>query len=748
MTGTPDEIDLESVRDWLKRDVATGIEDLRESEIEAPHTQEWYRGVLAWFAKYYIDDAPESLSFADGPGDGGIDVALITESDDQTHVEIFQFSVPKLESIAAGRVSTGKAKFADDVRKVHNTIVGHSKKLRRLNATAQEVMRQINRARELSRESDGSERPIMFEIRSLTLRQAHPDAVREMEELAKEANEEWSSPGETWIVHPVRDVKSLYAHYQRKRGKDESPSELRIGISGNMSADHAERGPYLCFIKAIDLVREYQKWGAGLLDANLRYSLGKTEVNKVLENELSRVSSIKWFHEKNNGIVIVCNQCSARKGKVRLVAPQVVNGGQTIHSIAKVIEELEETPLDKRTKNQKELLDEINKNLKLSARIVTISGGTPTRPDEIAIASNTQNKLSERTMMSPSLDMRDLRLSLAALESPWFVVTKDGEWAAISKNTRLFQSKTGNRRPKEFRRHRRDCRIENTELGIALLAFMGFVEEAKPSRVFKRRYFAALFGSMPKESAWDVLSTRRLEWKGDAFIDAFADGQAPASLWLVSYFVWLFWKSNTYPESKQFLIAYEEEGKRNSVFLEKYKKTSGWDVTDGAKADLLKRNDCCYWVEQVAKSAYLVLTYQSMRVLNRCFGKLDDETCRRILDLPQFKELYEGRLIGTLGDFRNGSLSDGPLTAIGRVLHYSCEMLWQANETRIRQMASRQQVLLQEDWIARLSQQVDIVCDKVTIPSFRHASGLEGPDDSTLEVSSIQDVIGSLVATV
>jgi hypothetical protein len=738
MATSAEEIQKDDVKAWLSRDVATEIEELRSTEIPAAHAKDSYRGILAWFAKYYIDDDPELLTYPDGPNDGGIDVASISTTEHETHVDIYQLSAPDLENIADGRLTATRAKFADDIRQLYNTVHGKARKLRDLNPTAQEVLRQINRARDLAREGESQ---LTVEVHPLSLRLAHPEARREVEGLIQEANDAWSEERVRWILHPINDAYDLYRKYLKKRPKDQSPDELRLTLRGPLAADNPERGPFLCFFRAIDLVEAYRRWGPGLLDANLRYSLGKTEVNRLIENELTHVSSVKWFHEKNNGIVFICNSCQESKGFVRLTSPQIVNGGQTVHTLTKVFEDLEAMPLEQRSEEQKRLLTEISANLRLSARIVTVSGGAASKPEDIAIASNTQNKLSERTMKSPSLEMRDLRLSLAAGEKPWFVETKDGEWPALVRQPRMFQSKTGNKRQQDFRRHNRTCRIENTDLAVASLAFYGFVAEAKQSRVFKPSYFPAVFSTRPKDSGWRRITEKRFEWKGKEFGEVFEDVPASASLWLVTYFVWLFWKTWTYPESRQLLIAYEEAGHHDPEFASRYQRSSGWEVPEEARDKLLEKSDSCYWTEQVAKSAYLVLCYQTMRLLVRCYGNLDEETCMRLLSLRQFSDLYDGGLIGSVGDFRSGSLKDGPLTTIGRVLHYASELLWQRYETRIRQMASRQQVLLQEDWVARLSEQVDEVCTRIVHPPFRHASKIDGPADAGLEIGTFCDLL-------
>lgn len=56
--------------------------------------------------------------------------------------------------------------------------------------------------------------------------------------------------------------------------------------------------------------------------------------------------------------------------------------------------------------------------------------------EDIAIFSNTQNKRYKRTMKSPSLAMRDLRLGLAASSQSYFVETKDSEWQCAAATPR------------------------------------------------------------------------------------------------------------------------------------------------------------------------------------------------------------------------------------------------------------------------------------------------------------------------
>jgi hypothetical protein len=53
-------------------------------------------------------------------------------------------------------------------------------------------------------------------------------------------------------------------------------------------------------------------------------------------------------------------------------------------------------------------------------------------------------------------------------------------------------------------------------------------------------------------------------------------------------------------------------------------------------------------------------------------------------------------------------------------------------------MPSRQQTLLTEEWVGRLSDQVDLILDRISHQSFRVA--LEGPDDANLKFNDVREL--------
>jgi hypothetical protein len=189
-------------------------------------------------------------------------------------------------------------------------------------------------------------------------------------------------------------------------------------------------------------------------------------------------------------------------------------------------------------------------------------------------------------------------------------------------------------------------------------------------------------------------------------------------------------------------MAFEERGQRDGDFL-RYRKDSGWDVPDDKRAEVLKNPDSLYWREQLAKSAYIVLVFESMRLLTRAFGELTPDTCRSILTLKQFKQASDGEPMSSFIDFRKGSLADGPLTAIGRIGLSACALLWQGYEEPIRNMASRQQDLLRPEWVQRLSEKLDQIAGRISQPQFRQGIGLDGERDAGRQLTDLRHALES-----
>ena len=152
----------EDVNEWFLTVVTEGVDDLIESDIDAPHVpSDWHRGLLAWFAKQYVDDDPAELVYSDGPSDGGIDIASIRDLEDIWTIQVFQVSSPRPGGPAPRMLKT---KLQDDVRQFHKTVTGQATLLRNLNPTARNLLRQINNARESAKDLEHYSPPVRIEI--------------------------------------------------------------------------------------------------------------------------------------------------------------------------------------------------------------------------------------------------------------------------------------------------------------------------------------------------------------------------------------------------------------------------------------------------------------------------------------------------------------------------------------------------------------------------------------------------------
>lgn len=98
------------------------------------------------------------------------------------------------------------------------------------------------------------------------------------------------------------------------------------------TADHKS---WVLTVSIEDIRGLYNKYEEKLFRKNVRNFLGKSRTNKKIFETLDLDPKNFWYY--NNGITILCDKANIimEKGYVRLENPQVVNGCQTVMSIAK-----------------------------------------------------------------------------------------------------------------------------------------------------------------------------------------------------------------------------------------------------------------------------------------------------------------------------------------------------------------------------------------------------------------------------
>ena len=153
---------------------------------------------------------------------------------------------------------------------------------------------------------------------------------------------EADSLGERTVTYNVWDIGRLYRLVSEGKGREEIEIDLEqeFGsslpvLSASLPAD--DYAAYLAVVPAEMLARIYDRWGARLLEQNVRVFLqARGNVNKGIRNTLEQDPAM--FLAYNNGITgtaeeVMTSTIDGRLELTRLKNFQIVNGGQTTASI-------------------------------------------------------------------------------------------------------------------------------------------------------------------------------------------------------------------------------------------------------------------------------------------------------------------------------------------------------------------------------------------------------------------------------
>lgn len=160
-------------------------------------------------------------------------------------------------------------------------------------------------------------------------------------------------------------------------------------------------------IPVADLARLFDKHGDALLDRNVRRYLGlrNNRVNRDIANTLRDPEERKRFYFYNNGITVTCskfrhNALQAGNFQVKLEDLQVVNGGQTCHTIRRTV---------------RELPDEDFSTTYVMLRIYELDDDQRELVRQITYATNSQNPVDLRDLRANDELQRNLELGLKQL---------------------------------------------------------------------------------------------------------------------------------------------------------------------------------------------------------------------------------------------------------------------------------------------------------------------------------------------
>lgn len=165
---------------------------------------------------------------------------------------------------------------------------------------------------------------------------------------------------------------------------------------------HDETGPqdaYYGTLAASELAKWYRKHGPRLFDENVRRPLGATTVNARVVNTLLEAPEEFFYH--NNGIAVLCDRVEpapnarmSRGGILGLRGVRVVNGAQTISSIARAMETAPEQVA----------------NATVGIKIICLEGSPDGFGTTVTRAMNTQNAMVLQDYVA--LDEKQQRLAM------------------------------------------------------------------------------------------------------------------------------------------------------------------------------------------------------------------------------------------------------------------------------------------------------------------------------------------------
>jgi hypothetical protein len=181
------------------------------------------------------------------------------------------------------------------------------------------------------------------------------------------------------------------------------------------------------FIRALTDPTKNTQLDPDLFEENVRVYLGEqNEINRrIFDTAVSDEAGLFWYF--NNGITIVCERFSYQPGfknaPLKLLNPQVVNGGQTSHALFQA---------------SKASFDSLQR-VRLLVRIIETQDKSLYA--KVAEATNSQTPIRSRDLRSN--DPVLIRLEAALLTHGWYLDRKRDHHAEVPENKRIDALKLG-----------------------------------------------------------------------------------------------------------------------------------------------------------------------------------------------------------------------------------------------------------------------------------------------------------------
>jgi len=502
---------------------------------------------------------------------------------------------------------------------------------------------------------------------------------------------DYSKSGVRVILHQIHDIVDDFLVGSRpKAGKIEM--DLRIAKGGVLGAHD-----YCYFLaNAADLFTAFQIYGWSLFDLNLRYELRNSSVNGNIVKSLKYHKTRKRFHHYNNGLIVICQNYKFRdKGaSIRITNAQVVNGLQTVKSIYNAVT----------TKEVK--LEELERDCWIQVKV--IQNEERKFVADVVRATNDQNPMAARNLMSNAREQKTLRRELASLQPRWFCQVKQGEWESLTQEGgRFFKTVVGHP-PSEFRpepNKKRGRILDNQVAAKAWLAFIGFSDYAGDSTnhyFAKDKVYNLAFKMRPTQDHWkNFVSFTNFKSKR---ADALEMKQGTAAEYLIAYLIWEF-VLRFIPSPRQCRIDALDEGVRKGVIL---KSGGSFKSTSKDQDDFLAKNHT-YQTWRLMTNMKEVLAECVAFVLAHRYGSIDEEISNSLLscfDASSFMKTGEIRSVASKASLASDLASQYIFSRTMCFLHFVAGQYWEEKRGQIQSATRIRLLLFRPDMVADFKEKI------------------------------------------
>jgi hypothetical protein len=376
----------------------------------------------------------------------------------------------------------------------------------------------------------------------------------------------------------------------------------------------------LILANAGDVYRAFANYGWRLFDLNLRYEVRNSSVNGKIVETLKTAKGQRNFHHYNNGLIVVCSHYSIHNDeKIRIHNTQIINGLQTVKSIYNAV------------KNKEVLIDDLDKQCRVQMKVIMLND--PEFVAAIVQATNNQNPMKPRNLLSNAREQRMLRTALSNLHPRWFLQVKQEEWNSLSQEGGRFFKDVVHYPPSDFKTSGTPGRpgkrvVDNEDLAKAWLAFTGYSDFAgdRTTHFFSDTdVYGKAFRECPNEGRWHRFSGA-MDFRPDRSSDI-VQAQGGPHQYLLAYLLLELVKAFVPSPQK-----YRELGLNEGHAERKIAKASGEFTSSATEQDRYLADNATYQTWRVMANMKEVLVEAFAFVLSKKYGALEDGVCKSLME--------------------------------------------------------------------------------------------------------------------